>query len=74
MPEHWPAEFLPDGTRLHRGLNFNGEIHDWTGRPCPRCLDHPGIDPEYPQDDGSETCCMCAGTGDEHGPVWLVEE
>lgn len=51
--------YEPDSTETI----VNGELHGWTGRPCPNCkgsgeADHPIF--------GWTRCTDCAGTGDEY--------
>lgn len=74
--EIWIAEYLPDGTLIATfgaGLVYHdGVIHGWTGRDCPKCS---GTGEDFSTENAPHTTCRaCAGTAEEHGPLWKVEE
>lgn len=74
--EYWIDDHLPDGTllgSLGAGLSYHdGIIHGWIGRDCLKCN---GTGEDFSDENSPYTTCrQCAGTCEDHGPVWRVEE
>jgi DnaJ-class molecular chaperone len=76
----WIAH-LPDGSELPSTCTYrNGLVSDWTGARCPTCQGT-GLNRALEETrpgcyllGSPQTCKSCAGTGDEHAPVWRWEE
>lgn len=71
ISEVWIDEYLPDGTPIGElptaGLSYrNGHLHGWTGLKCGECNG-------YGENVDARACRSCAGTGEKHGPIYLVE-
>lgn len=69
-PEIWIDDYLPDGTPIGElpvaGLSYrDGHLHGWTGLKCVRCSGS--------GEDNDGGCRGCGGTGEKHGPIYLVE-